>query len=159
MESKWRQIAPGQPFNYSFLDDKFGDMYKAESRIGKVFASFTVIAIFIACLGLFALTAYTAERRRKEIGIRKALGATVGGIVLLLSKEFTKLVLIAFVFAAPLAWYGMSQWLEDYQFRIDLGWEIFVFSALGVLLVAWGVISVQSIRAAMTNPVDSLKSE
>lgn len=159
VESKWKEIAPGQPFNYSFLDDKFGDMYKAESRMGKVFASFTVIAIFIACLGLFALTAYTAERRRKEIGIRKALGATVGGIVFLLSKEFTKLVLIAFVFAAPLAWYGMSQWLEDYQFRIDLGWEIFVFSALAVLLVAWGVMGVQSIRAAMTNPVDSLKSE
>jgi putative ABC transport system permease protein len=159
VESKWRQIAPGQPFNYSFLDDKFGEMYKAESRIGKVFASFTVIAIFIACLGLFALTAYTAERRRKEIGIRKALGATVGGIVFLLSKEFTKLVLIAFVFAAPLAWYGMSQWLEDYQFRIDLGWEIFVFSALGVLLVAWGVMGVQSIRAAIANPVNSLRSE
>lgn len=159
VESKWKEIAPGQPFNYSFLDDKFGDMYKAESRMGKVFASFTIIAIFIACLGLFALTAYTAERRRKEIGIRKALGATVGGIVFLLSKEFTKLVLIAFVFAAPLAWYGMSQWLEDYQFRIDLGWEIFLFSALGVLLVAWGVMGVQSIRAAMTNPVDSLKSE
>lgn len=159
VESKWKEIAPGQPFNYSFLDDKFGDMYKAESRMGKVFASFTIIAIFIACLGLFALTAYTAERRRKEIGIRKALGATVGGIVFLLSKEFTKLVLIAFVLAAPLAWYGMSQWLEDYQFRIDLGWEIFVFSALAVLLVAWGVMGVQSIRAAMTNPVDSLKSE
>ncbi|MCR9015326.1 ABC transporter permease [Aquiflexum gelatinilyticum] len=159
VESKWRSIAPGQPFNYSFLDDKFGDMYKAESRIGNVFASFTVIAIFIACLGLFALTAYTAEQRRKEIGIRKALGASVGGIVFLLSQEFTKLVLIAFVFAAPLAWYGMSQWLEDYQFRIDLGWEIFVFSALGVLLVAWGVMGVQSVRAAMANPVDSLRSE
>ena len=159
VESKWKAIAPGQPFNYTFLDDKFGDMYKAESRIGKVFASFTIIAIFIACLGLFALTAYTAEQRRKEIGIRKALGASVGGIVFLLSQEFTKLVLIAFVFAAPLAWYGMSQWLEDYQFRIDLGWEIFVFSALGVLVVAWGVMGVQSVRAAMANPVDSLRSE
>jgi putative ABC transport system permease protein len=159
VESKWRELAPGQPFNYSFLDDRFGEMYKAESRVGKVFAAFTMFAIFIACLGLFALTAYTAEQRRKEIGIRKALGATVGGIVFLLSKEFTKLVLIAFVFAAPLAWYGMSRWLEDYQFRIDLGWEIFVFSALGVLLVAWGVMGVQSVRAAMANPVDSLKSE
>ncbi|MCH6202136.1 ABC transporter permease, partial [Aquiflexum sp. LQ15W] len=159
VESKWKEIAPGQPFNYSFLDDKFGEMYKAESRIGKVFASFTVIAIFIASLGLFALTAYTAEQRKKEIGIRKALGATVGGIVLLLSKEFTKLVLIAFACAAPLAWYGMSKWLEDYQFRIDLGWEIFVFSALGVLFVAWAVMGVQSIRAAMANPINSLKSE
>lgn len=159
IESKWRELAPGQPFNYSFLDDRFGEMYKAESRVGKVFAGFTRFAIFIACLGLFALTAYTAEQRRKEIGIRKALGATVGGIVFLLSKEFTKLVLIAFVFAAPLAWYGMSKWLEDYQFRIDLGWEIFVFSALGVLFVAWAVMGVQSIRAAMANPINSLKSE
>jgi putative ABC transport system permease protein len=159
VESKWRELAPGQPFNYSFLDDRFGEMYKAESRVGKVFAAFTMFAIFIACLGLFALTAYTAEQRRKEIGIRKALGATVGGIVFLLSKEFTKLVLIAFVFAAPLAWYGMSKWLEDYQFRIDLGWEIFVFSALGVLFVAWAVMGVQSIRAAMANPINSLKSE
>ncbi|MCL6257573.1 ABC transporter permease [Aquiflexum sp. TKW24L] len=159
VESKWKEIAPGQPFNYSFLDDRFGEMYKAESRVGKVFAAFTVFAIFIACLGLFALTAYTAEQRRKEIGIRKALGASVGGIVYLLSKEFTKLVLIAFVFAAPLAWFGMSKWLEDYQFKIDLGWEIFVFSALGVLFVAWAVMGVQSVRAAMTNPVDSLRGE
>ena len=159
VESKWKEIAPGQPFNYSFLDEKFGEMYKAETRVGKVFAAFTVFAIFIACLGLFALTAFTAEQRKKEIGIRKALGASVTGIVYLLSSEFTKLVLIAFVLAVPLAWYGMSQWLNDYQYRIDLGWEIFGFSALAVLLVAWIVMGFQSIRAATSNPVDSLRSE
>lgn len=159
IESKWKAMAPGQPFNYSFLDERFGEMYKSETRIGKVFAAFTVIAIFIACLGLFALTSFTAEQRRKEIGIRKALGASVGGIVFLLSREFTKLVLIAFVFAAPLAWYGMSQWLEDYQFRIDLGWEIFLFSASVVMLVAWLVIGMQSIKAARANPINSLRSE
>lgn len=159
IESKWKALAPGQPFNYSFLDERFGEMYKSEARIGKVFAAFTVIAIFIACLGLFALTSFTAEQRKKEIGIRKALGASVGGIVFLLSGEFTKLVLIAFAFAAPLAWYGMSKWLEDYQYRIDLGWEIFLFSASVVMLVAWLVMGMQSIRAAKANPINSLRSE
>jgi putative ABC transport system permease protein len=159
LESKWKDLAPGQPFNYEFLDERFASMYASETRIGKVFAAFTGFAIFIACMGLFALTAFTAEQRRKEIGIRKALGASVSSLVLLLSKEFTKLVLVAFVIAAPLAWWGMSKWLEDYTYRIDLGLEIVLFAIGIVMLIAWSVMGIQSLRAASTNPVDSLRGE
>jgi len=159
LESKWKELAPGQPFNYEFLDDRFAVMYASETRIGKVFAAFTGFAIFIACMGLFALTAFTAEQRRKEIGIRKTLGATVGSLVLLLSKEFTKLVLVAFVVAAPLAWWGMSKWLEDYTYRVGLGWKIVLFAIGIVMVIAWSVMGIQSLRAASTNPVDSLRGE
>ncbi|TVP50406.1 MAG: FtsX-like permease family protein [Mongoliibacter sp.] len=159
LEGKWNELAPGQPFTYSFLDDRFSSMYASETRIGKVFAAFTGFAIFIACMGLFALTAFTAEQRRKEIGIRKALGATVGSLVLLLSKEFTKLVLIAFIIAAPLGWYGMNRWLQDYTYRIDLGWTTLLLVIGLVMTVAWTVMGVQSFRAARINPVDSLRGE
>ncbi|MBW3466466.1 ABC transporter permease [Arthrospiribacter ruber] len=159
LEGKWNELAPGQPFTYSFLDDRFASMYASEARIGKVFAAFTGFAIFIACMGLFALTAFTAEQRRKEIGIRKALGASVSSLVLLLSKEFTKLVLIAFVIAAPLGWYGMNKWLQDYTYRIDLGWTTLLIVMGLVMAVAWTVMGVQSFRAARINPVDSLKGE
>ncbi|EOZ98754.1 putative ABC transporter permease [Indibacter alkaliphilus LW1] len=159
LEGKWNELAPGQPFTYSFLDDRFASMYASETRIGKVFAAFTGFAIFIACMGLFALTAFTAEQRRKEIGIRKTLGASVSSLVLLLSKEFTKLVLIAFVIAAPLGWYGMNKWLQDYTYRIDLGWTTLLIVMGLVMAVAWTVMGVQSFRAARINPVDSLKGE
>lgn len=159
LESKWQELAPGQPFTYEFMDERFASMYAAEERIGKVFTAFTGFAIFIACMGLFALTAFTAEQRRKEIGIRKALGASVGSLVFLLSKEFTKLVLLAFVLAAPLAWWGMSKWLEDYQYRVELGWEIVLFAIGIVMLIAWSVMGIQSVRAASINPVDSLRGE
>lgn len=159
LESKWKELAPGQPFTYEFLDERFSSMYASETRIGKVFASFTGFAIFIACMGLFALTAFTAEQRRKEIGIRKALGASVNSLVLLLSMEFTKLVLISFFIGAPLAWWGMNTWLKNYQYRIELGWGVFIISAIVVLLVSWTVMGLQSFRAAISNPIDSLKSE
>jgi putative ABC transport system permease protein len=159
VEEKWKLLAPGQPFTYSFMDDRFDSMYAAESRIGKVFAVFTGFALFIAAMGLFALTAFTAEQRKKEIGIRKTLGASVSSLVLMLSTDFTRLVLIAFVIATPLAWWGMSKWLEEYSYRIDLGLNFLLISALMVLLVAWTVMGIQSFRAASINPVDSLKSE
>ncbi|WP_373493245.1 ABC transporter permease [Aquiflexum sp.] len=159
VENKWKDLAPGQPFTYEFLDERFASMYASETRIGKVFAAFTGFAIFIACMGLFALTAFTAEQRKKEIGIRKALGASVSSLVLLLSKEFTKLVLVAFVVASPLAWWGMSKWLEDYSYKVELGWETVLFAIGIVMLIAWSVMGVQSFRAASTNPVDSLKGE
>jgi putative ABC transport system permease protein len=159
LESKWKELAPGQPFTYEFLDERFASMYASETRIGKVFAAFTGFAIFIACMGLFALTAFTAEQRKKEIGIRKALGASVSSLVLLLSKEFTKLVLVAFLIGTPLAWWGMNSWLENYQYRIDLGLGIFFISAVIVLLISWSVMGLQSFRAAISNPIDSLKSE
>jgi putative ABC transport system permease protein len=159
LENKWNEIAPGQPFTYSFLDDRFGKMYAAETRLGQVFAIFAVFAIVIACLGLFALTAFTAEQRSKEIGIRKVLGASVGGIVILLSKEFTKLVLIAFLIASPVAWWAVSKWLQDYQYKIELGWTVFLLAGAAALLIAWLTMGFQSIKAAVENPVNSLRSE
>lgn len=159
IEGKWRELAPGQPFTYDFLDDRFASMYAAEAKIGKIFAVFTGIAIFIACLGLFALAAFTAEQRKKEIGIRKALGASVSTLVLLLSKEFTKLVFISLIIGIPIAWWGMKSWLENYQYRIELSWGIFFMAAIMVLVIAWSVMGYQSLKAANTNPIDSLKSE
>jgi putative ABC transport system permease protein len=159
IENQWKSMAPGQPFTYSFLDDRFNKMYAAEARIGKVFALFTSLAVFIACLGLFSLTTFTAEQRTKEIGIRKALGASVANIVLLLSKEYTRLVLFAFLLACPIAWWAMNGWLENYQFKISLGWEIFVLAGLSVFAIAWLTMGFQSVKAAMANPINSLKSE
>lgn len=159
LESKWKEMAPGQPFTYTFLDERFGNMYAAEMRLGRMFAIFAGFAIIIACLGLFALTAFTAEQRTKEIGIRKVLGASVTSIVVLLSKEFGKLVLIAFVIASPVAWWAVNKWLEDYQYKITLGWTLFAVAGLAAFLIALLTMSFQSIKAAVSNPVNSLRSE
>ncbi|OOG76390.1 ABC transporter permease [Algoriphagus sp. A40] len=159
LEGTWNRFAPGQPFTYSFLDDRFGNMYASEVRLGKVFGIFAGFAILIACLGLFALAAFTAEQRTKEIGIRKVLGSSVGNIMLLLSKEFTKLVLISFVIATPLAWFAVNSWLQDYEFRTEIGWAVFIAAGLFALVIALATISFQSLKAATSNPVNSLKSE
>jgi putative ABC transport system permease protein len=159
LESRWKAMAPGQPFTYSFLDERFGNMYAAETRLGKIFGIFASFAIIIACLGLFALTAFTAEQRTKEIGIRKVLGASVSSIVVLLSKEFTKLVLISFAVASPVAWWAINKWLEDYQYKVQISWTIYVLSGVVAFLIAWLTMSFQSIRAATSNPVNSLRSE
>ncbi|MBB6327492.1 putative ABC transport system permease protein [Algoriphagus iocasae] len=159
VEATWNEFAPGQPFTYSFLDDRFGNMYASESRLGKVFGIFAGFAIVIACLGLFALTAFTAEQRTKEIGIRKVLGSSIGSIIVLLSKEFAKLVLIAFFIASPIAWYAMRKWLEDYQYKQELGWQVFLGAGVFAIVIALLTTSYQSIKAATANPVNSLKSE
>ncbi len=159
LESKWKEMAPDQPFTYSFLDERFGNMYAAETRLGKIFAIFAGFAIIIACLGLFALTAFTAEQRTKEIGIRKVLGASVSSVVVLLSKEFSKLVLISFVLASPIAWWVVNKWLEDYQYKVELNWTVFASAGLAAFLIAGLTMSYQSIRAAMSNPINSLRSE
>jgi len=159
IEEQWKAIAPDQPFNYSFLDQEFDDMYEAEQKIGSIFSTFAMLAIFIACMGLFALAAFTAEQRTKEIGVRKVLGASVNSIVLLLSKEFIKLISIAFVVAAPLSWWGITTWLESYTYRTTIGIEIYLIAGLMAFLVAWLTMSYQSIKAAMSNPVNSLRSE
>ena len=159
LESKWNEIAPGQPFSYSFLDESFGKMYAAETRLGTIFGIFACVAVVIACLGLFALTAFTAEQRTKEIGIRKVLGASVSGIVLMLSKDFGKLVLIAFVLAIPFAWWGINKWMEAYQYKVEIGWWVYALSGVAAFLVAWLIMSYQSIRAAISNPVNLLRSE
>lgn len=159
IETKWKELAPGQPFTYYFLDQRFGNMYSAETRLGKVFGIFAGLAILIACLGLFALTAFTAEQRTKEIGIRKVLGASVSGIVMMLSKDFGKLVLIAFALAAPLAWFFIDWWLKDYTFKTEIGVGLFLLAGFTAFLVAWVTMSFQSFKAAANDPVKSLRSE
>lgn len=159
IETTWKEIAAGQPFQYSFLDDSFSAMYESEQRLGKIFTVFTGLAIIIACLGLFALTTFTADQRTKEIGIRKVLGASVSSIVLLLSKEFGKFVLIAFLLASPLAWYAIDWWLKDYAHKVQIGWQIYVMAGVISFLIAWLTMSFQSIKAATSNPVNSLRNE
>ena len=152
-------MAPGLPFSYSFLDEDFGKMYSAEQRLGKVFLVFAVLAIIIACLGLFALTSFTAEQRTKEIGIRKVLGASVSGIVVLLSKEFGKLIIIAFILAVPVAWYAVHWWLKNYSYKTEIGPAVYVMAGTSAFLIAWLTMGYQSIKAATSNPVRSLRSE
>jgi len=159
VKTTWEEMAPGQPFNYVFMDERFDNTYQAEKRIGQIVGVFSSLAIIIACLGLFGLAAFTAEQRTKEIGVRKVLGASVGNIVFLLSKEFSKLVLISFVLAIPVAWHFMNTWLQDFKFRTDLGWEVFVLAGLLAIAIAWITISFQSVRAALMNPVEALRDE
>jgi putative ABC transport system permease protein len=159
LERQWKAMAPGQPFSYSFLDESFNAMYRTEQRVGQIAITFSVLAVCIACLGLFGLAAYTAEQRTKEIGIRKVLGASVGQLVALLSADFLKLVLIAFVIAVPIAGYIMHRWLEDFAYRIALEWWVFGLAGLAALLIAFLTVSLQSVKAALTNPVKSLRSE
>ncbi len=159
IEKTWKGMAPGLPFSYSFLDEDFGNMYSAEQRLGKIFVVFAGLAILIACLGLFALTSFTAEQRTKEIGIRKVMGATVGSIVLLLSKEFGKLIIIAFLLAAPLAWYGIDWWLKSYTYKTEVGVFVYLVAGVSAFLLAWITMSFQTFKAATNNPVNSLRSE
>ncbi|MEQ8715611.1 MAG: ABC transporter permease [Cyclobacteriaceae bacterium] len=159
IRGKWDEFAPGKPFQYSFMDQRFNSLYDAEQQIGKIFGVFAALAVLIACLGLFGLAAFTAEQRNKEIGIRKVLGASVVGIMALLSREFLKLVLIAFGIAAPLAYFGMDKWLSDFAYRTDLSINTFVISGVLAVAVAWLTMSYQTMRAARSNPVRSLRSE
>jgi len=159
LEAEWNKLADGQPFSYSFLDEKFNETYQSETRVGNLFSVFAILAIFIACLGLFGLAAFTAQQRTKEIGVRKVMGASVSGIIILLSKEFGKLVFIALIIAIPLAWYGISQWLQDYQFRIELTPWVFVLAGGITFLIAWLTMSYQSIKAAKMSPAKSLRDE
>jgi len=158
-ERKWKSMSPEMPFSYRFLDDSFNRMYQAEQRVGKVAVAFATLAILIACLGLFGLATYMAEQRTKEIGVRKVLGATVNNIVLMLSRDFLKLVIIAGVIAFPLAWWGMHRWLQDFAFRIDMAWWVFIVSGILAAAIALFTISFQALKAALANPVNSLRSE
>ncbi len=159
LENKWKGFVPDSPFDYSFLDSEFESLYRSEQSMGTVFAIFTFLSIFVACLGLFGLSIYTLARRTKEIGVRKVLGATVQSIVALVSKDFLKLVLISAIIAFPIAWLAMSKWLEDFAYRITIGWAVFAFASLTALLIALFTISFQAIRAGRANPVTSLRSE
>jgi putative ABC transport system permease protein len=159
IENKYKAVAPGMPFKYEFLDKAFDDMYRQERRVGTVALSFALLAMIIACLGLFGLATYIAEQRTKEIGIRKVLGASVTNIVKMLSTDFVKLVMLAFIIATPLAWWFMNTWLQDFAFRIELSWWIFAVTGIVALIIALFTLSFQAIRAAIANPVKSLKTE
>jgi len=159
VEKKWKDVDPNQPFAYSFLDQRFSDMYFAEQKIGKLFFVFASLAIFIACLGLFALSSFTAEQRTKEIGVRKVMGATTSSIVMLLSKEFSKLVIIAFVIAVPFSIYAVQTWLSQFAYKANAGPEIYLVAGLLSFLIAWLTIGYQSVKAARSNPARSLRVE
>lgn len=159
IETTWKKFVPEMPFEYTFMDENFDRLYEAEQRQGTIFTVFACIAIFIACLGLFGLSAFAISQRIKEIGIRKVLGANTGSIVGLLSKDFLKLVLVAAVIAFPLAWYAMSRWLQDFAYRISVPWWVFIFAGIVAGVVAFVTISIQTIKAASANPVKNLRTE
>ena len=159
IESKWNQIIPNRPFDYSFLDESFDKQYRAEDRFGSLFFNFAILAIFISCLGLLGLASYSTLQRTREIGVRKVLGASVSNIINLLSIEFLKLVLVAFIIAAPVAWLFMNKWLRDFAYRTSLSWWMFVFAGIAAIVIAFGTISFQAIKAAIANPVKSLRTE
>jgi putative ABC transport system permease protein len=159
VEKKWKTLIPDRPFNYYFLDEFFNRQYRSQVQFGHLFLNFAILAIFISCLGLLGLASYSTVQRTKEIGIRKVMGASVSNIVNLLSIDFLKLVLISFIIAAPLAWYFMHQWLKDFAYRININWWIFLVAGVTAVLVALFTISFQAIRAAIANPVESLRTE
>ena len=159
IESKWKALSPNQKMEYTFMDEDFNAIYSNEQRLSKLFVLFTALAIIIACLGLFGLAAYAAEQRSREIGIRKVLGADVSRIVAMLSADFVKLVAIAVAIASPLAWLAMHKWLDAFAYRDSIHWWVFVLAAAGALAVALLTVSYQSIKAAIINPVESLRSE
>jgi putative ABC transport system permease protein len=155
----WAAAIPNAPFNFQFLDDSFHQLYRSEARMGSILSIFTGLALFIACLGLFALAAFTAERRTKEIGIRKVLGASVASVTGLLARDFLRLVVFAIVIASPVAYYFMDKWLADFAYRIDIQWWMFAIAGAVAVAVAFLTVGFQSIRAALVNPVKSLRSE
>jgi putative ABC transport system permease protein len=159
LEHTWHQYLPEIPFDYKFLDKRFERLYNSEQQQGSLFTIFSCIAIFIACLGLFGLSAFTITQRFKEIGIRKVLGADVPTIVFILSKDFIKLVFIALIISAPVAWVSMQRWLQEFAYRIDIQWWVIAFAGITAIVIALATISYQAIKAALMNPVKSLRSE
>ena len=159
VEKTWHSILPADPFEYYFLDELFNQQYSADEEFGDLFLSFALLAIFISCLGLLGLAAYSTIQRKKEIGIRKIIGASVGNIVNLLSKEFLKLVGIAFLISSPIAWYAMHNWLEDFAYKINVEWWMFFIAGLGAMIIAMVTVSFQAINAAIANPIKSIRTE
>ena len=153
------KLNPNEPFEYTFLNDDFQKNYEADNRLAGIVQNFTIIAILISCLGLFGLATFSAEQRTKEIGVRKVLGASVGNVVGLLSKEFLKLVFIAIVIASPVTWFVMNKWLQDFAYRTNISWLVFVITAVIAIGIALLTISFQAIKAALANPVKSLRTE
>jgi len=155
----WNKFSPAYPLDYRFMDESYGQMYKNEEKLSELLWIFTIMAIFVGCMGLFGLAAFNAEQRVKEIGIRKVLGAGAGNIVALLSKNFIALVIVSLLIASPVAWWAMNKWLEDFAYKVSIGWGVFALAGLVALLIAMLTISFQSIKAAVANPVKSLRTE
>lgn len=159
IQKLWQDNFPGHPLQYQLLDDHFKEVYRTDAQITQMVGILAFLAIMISCLGLFGLASYSAERRIKEIGVRKVLGASMSSIVTLLSKHFIKLVIIANAIAWPLAWYSVNKWMEDYAYRLNMSWWVFVLSGLAALAIALITVSFLAMRAAAANPVESLRAE
>ena len=159
IEKVWKKNIPGQPFAYSFMDDSVNRTYEAEQKLSKIFVVFTILSIFIACLGLFGLAAFNAEKRTKEIGVRKVLGASVSQISYRLTMDFLKLVVIAIVISLPIGWYAMNEWLQDFSYRVEVSWWVLALAGLLAIAIAVITVSYQSIKAAIVNPIKSLRTE
>lgn len=159
MEKINTKLNPSYPFSYGFVDQEIDKAYKGEQQMGSLFNVFAILAIFISCMGLYGLSAFMAEQRTKEIGVRKVLGASVSRLVYLLSLSFTRLILIATLIAVPLSWWAVNNWLEGFAYRTSVSWVIFAVASLSALVIAWLTIGYESIKAAIANPVKSLRSE
>ncbi|MBL7852399.1 MAG: FtsX-like permease family protein, partial [Cyclobacteriaceae bacterium] len=159
IEASWKRVVNDTPFEYSFLDSSIQKQYDEDKRVSSIITSFTFIAMIICCLGLYGLSSFMAERRFKEIGIRKVMGASLSQIAGMMSREFVKLVIIAFVISAPLAWYAMNRWLEGFAYHVDVNVWIFVIAGLAALIIALVTVSYESLKAASANPVQSLRTE
>jgi putative ABC transport system permease protein len=159
LQRNWAEMAPDKPFDYAFLDQRFDRLYATEARTEKVVGLSALLAAFIACVGLFGLATFMTGQRTKEIGIRKVLGASVAGITGLLAKDFLKLVLVAIVLASPVAYFFMNKWLADFAYRIDIQWWMFAAAGAAAVAIAFLTVGFQSVRAALVNPVKSLRSE
>ncbi|MBC7868043.1 MAG: FtsX-like permease family protein, partial [Gloeobacteraceae cyanobacterium ES-bin-316] len=159
LQNRWKEYGAQEPLSFSFLDERFANTHKAEQKIGQIMGIFAGLTIFVACLGLFGLAKFTAQQRTKEIGVRKVLGASVMQISNMLSKEFLRLVLLACIIAFPIAWWAMNKWLQDFAYRINIGWYVFAIAGFAALFIALLTVSFQAIKAALTNPVKSLRTE
>jgi ABC-type antimicrobial peptide transport system permease subunit len=159
IEDVFKDHNPAFPFSFDFVDESFRDKFAVEELTGKLAKLFAILAIVISCLGLFGLSAFAAEQRTKEVGIRKVLGATLTGIVSLFSKDFSRLVVIAFLLAAPLTWWIMNQWLEQYTYRVTIQWWMFATTGGLALLLTWVIVGLQAAKAATVNPTKSLRNE
>ena len=159
IESVLKKYTPGVPFDYKFVDEEFGNKFRAEERIGKLSSYFAILAVLISCLGLFGMASFVAEQRTKEIGIRKVLGASVVNLWRMLSTEFVVLVILSCIIAAPIAWYYLDSWLTNYDYRIKITWPVFVLAALAAIMITLLTVSFQAVKAALSNPVKSLRTE
>jgi putative ABC transport system permease protein len=159
LEKAWKAVVGDQDFEYRFLDESIASMYREDQRLGSVVRYASVLSIFIACMGLFGLATLVVTRRTKEIGIRKVLGADVKGLVGLLSKDFIVLVITASIIAFPIAWWALNKWLQDFAYRVSIEWWVFIVAALIALVIALFTVSIQAIKAAVANPVQSLRTE